>query len=92
MWLQMFILTANLAQQEQVSIFSYAQENLTVPKGEGMDSITFKTFAYLRPHYEPMRPLWRDTRTVPSLPLDLFGSLSKSLQWGATFLYPSPIS
>lgn len=73
MWLEMFILAANLAQQEQSSIFGYAQENPAVlkgVKGEGMDLITFETFAYLRPHDDPMR-------TVPSLPLEPLGPLSK---------------
>lgn len=50
----MFILAVKLAQQQEFSVFRYAQENLTVPKGEGMDPITFKTFAYLRPHDEPV--------------------------------------
>lgn len=87
-WLGMFILAANLTQQEYCSIFGDAQEDVTMPKGEGKDLITFRTFDYFRPHDELMMPLWRAT----SLSLELLGSLSKWLQWGATFLYPFPIS
>lgn len=60
----MFFLAADLAQQDYFSIFGYAEENLTLPKGEGMDSIISKTFAYLQPHDKLMRLLWIVTRSV----------------------------
>lgn len=85
----MFFLAADLAQQEYFSIFGYAEENLTLPEGEGMDSVISKTFAYLQPHDEPMRLLWIVTRCVTSLPLELLGSLSKLLQGMQHTLLPS---
>lgn len=51
----MFFLAPDLAQQESFSIFGYAEENCTQPKGEGVDSAISKTFAYLQPRDEPMR-------------------------------------
>lgn len=42
MWLGVFILAANFAQQELFSIFSYVQGNLTVSKGKEMNSITLR--------------------------------------------------
>lgn len=62
-----------------------------MPKGEGTDLITFKTSAALQPHDEPVRPLWRATKTVPSS-LRAPWVIIKMTPEGAAFLYPSPIS